>query len=44
MKKIRKGLLMPEGLLKEVEEYMAKNHIETFTSAVFELIRKGLKA
>lgn len=35
---------MPENLLKEIEDYQIKNGLTTKTSAILELIRRGLKA
>lgn len=44
MKTIRKTILMPPELVKEIEKYMEENYITTFTAAVIELLRRGLKA
>lgn len=34
----------PSKILQEIDEYAEKNAITTRTSAILELIRKGLKA
>lgn len=44
MKKVRKTLDFPDDLIKEVEKFMKENYMTTFTSAVIELIRRGLEA
>lgn len=43
MKKISKLINFPEILMDEIEEYQKNNGIASFTAAVLELIRKGLK-
>jgi metal-responsive CopG/Arc/MetJ family transcriptional regulator len=42
MKRIAKLIKFPEELVKEIEKYQKKNYISNFSSAVYELIRKGL--
>ena len=37
-------LNVPKILLKEVEDYQAKKGITTKTSAILELVRRGLKS
>ena len=43
MKFIRKNFNLPEGIIEEVEKYRIENSITSFTSAMLELIRKGLE-
>ena len=43
MKRIPKHIKFPEGLVKDIEKYQKKNYISSFSAAVYELIRKGLK-
>lgn len=43
MKKIGKLINFPEVLMEEIEDYQQQNGIASFTAAVLELIRKGLK-
>lgn len=43
--KIPKLIKFPPKLFEEIEEYQEKNsHLTSFTTTVFELIRKGLKS
>ena len=43
MKFIRKNFNLPESIVEEVEKYRMENSITSFTSAMLELIRKGLQ-
>ena len=43
MKFIRKNFNLPEVIVEEVEKYRMENSITSFTSAMLELIRKGLE-
>lgn len=43
MEIIRKTMTFPKSLLDEVERYQKENMIPSFTAAMQELIRKGLK-
>lgn len=42
IKKIAKTIRFPEEIEKKITQYQIENGISTFTSAVLELIRKGL--
>lgn len=42
IKKIAKTIRFPEEIEKKIAQYQVENGISTFTSAVMELIRKGL--
>lgn len=44
MKTFRKQILFPKQMIKEIEEYRDNNMFTTFTSALLDLIRKGLKS
>lgn len=41
-KRVRLDMRVPESILKKVEEYKKEQGISTRTSAIIELIRKGL--
>lgn len=43
MKTIRKVTNIPADLVEEIEKFKSENYITTFTGAVIELIRRGLK-
>jgi hypothetical protein len=43
MERQSKLIKFPVELIKKVEEYQKKNHISSFSGAVYELIRKGLE-
>jgi metal-responsive CopG/Arc/MetJ family transcriptional regulator len=43
MEKQNVALRFPKELLDEVDEYQKQNNITTRSSAIYELIRKGLK-
>lgn len=43
MKKISKLINFPIDLVEEIERYQKENYINSFTGAIIELIRKGLK-
>lgn len=42
MERISKLIKFPIELMKEIEKYQKENYLSSFTSAVCELIRKGL--
>lgn len=42
--KVSKLIKFPAELLELIEEYKDKNHLSSFTAALLELVRKGLKA
>lgn len=44
MTKTRKTLELPTDLVKEIAKYQKENYITTFTSAIIELIRRGLES
>ncbi|ADH98133.1 hypothetical protein [Salisediminibacterium selenitireducens] len=44
MSRVQKHLNFPKELYEAIEEYRKENMIPTFASAVYELVRKGLKA
>lgn len=44
MAKIRKTLELPTDLVKEIEKFQKENYMTTFTSAIIELIRRGLES
>ncbi|EOD6669047.1 hypothetical protein AB6834_00365 [Carnobacterium divergens] len=44
MKRVSKLIKFPADLLELIEEYKEKNHLTSFTAALFELIRKGLNS
>lgn len=41
--KIRKTLELPTDLVKEIEKFQKENYMTTFTSAIIELVRRGLE-
>lgn len=43
IKKIAKTIRFPEELEKKITHYQKENELSTFTTAVMELIRKGLE-
>lgn len=43
MKLVRKTFNFPEGIVEAIGEYQRENMMPTFTSALLELIRKGLQ-
>jgi hypothetical protein len=44
MERKPKMIKFPVPLLEKIEEYQRKNHITSFSAAVYELVRKGLAA
>ena len=44
MEPVRKVMNLPEELVKQIEQFARDNYINTFTAAVIELVRRGLKA
>ncbi|MDN6292706.1 MAG: hypothetical protein L0J35_06490 [Tetragenococcus halophilus] len=43
MEKENKLIAMTKEMVKEVEKFQKENFISTFTAAVIELVRRGLK-
>ena len=43
MAKTRKTLELPTDLVKEIVKFQTENYMTTFTSAIIELVRRGLK-
>lgn len=43
MGRISKLIQFPPELLEEIEKYRKENYLSTFTAALFEIIRIGLK-
>lgn len=43
MERVAKLIKFPIDLVIRIEEYREKHNIQTFASAVYELIRKGLE-
>ena len=43
MKRVRKTLELPAELIEEITKFQKENYMTTFTSALIELIRRGLK-
>ena len=43
MVRVPKLIQFPVELVEKIEKYREENHLSTFTSALFELIRKGLE-
>lgn len=43
MKRISKLIKFPADLVTEIEKYQTENYITSFSGAVYELIRNGLK-
>lgn len=43
MSRVPKLIKFPPELYKEIEKYQEENHLSSFSAAVYELIRKGLK-
>lgn len=43
MSKVRKTLELPADLITEIEKFQKENYITTFTGAIIELVRRGLK-
>lgn len=44
VEKTRKTLELPTELIKEIEKFQKENYMTTLTSAIIELIRRGLKS
>lgn len=43
MERVPKLIKFPKELVEEVEKYQKENFVSSFSGAVYELIRKGLK-
>lgn len=43
LERIPKLIKFPADLVKKIEKYQEQNHITSFSAAVYELVRKGLK-
>lgn len=43
IERIPKLIKFPKPLVEEVEKYQTDNYISSFSGAVYELLRKGLK-
>ena len=43
MKRVRKTLEFPAELIEEITKFQKENYMTTFTSAIIELVRRGLK-
>ena len=43
MAKTRKTLELPTDLVKEIVKFQKENYMTTFTSAIIELVRRGLR-
>jgi metal-responsive CopG/Arc/MetJ family transcriptional regulator len=43
MKRVSKLIKFPADLVAEIEKYQKENYITSFSGAVYELIRTGLK-
>ena len=43
MGKTRKTLELPTEMIKEIEKFQKENYMTTFTSAIIELVRRGLE-
>ncbi|WP_186672964.1 hypothetical protein [Sporosarcina sp. BP05] len=43
MGRVAKLIKFPADLVKKIEDYQEENHLSSFSAAVYELIRKGLK-
>ena len=43
MKKVKKVISFPEEMIGLIQEFGRENFINTFTGAVVELVRRGLK-
>lgn len=43
MGRVSKLIKFPADLVAEIEKYQKENYITSFSGAVYELIRKGLK-
>ncbi|WP_179139772.1 hypothetical protein [Bacillus sp. CDB3] len=43
MQRISKQIKFPAELVQNVERYQMENNLSSFSAAVYELIRKGLK-
>jgi len=43
MERISKLIKFPADLVEKIEQYQKENHLSSFSAAVYELIRKGLK-
>ena len=43
MGRIAKLIKFPADLVDKIEKYQEENHLSSFSAAVYELIRKGLK-
>ena len=41
--KTRKTLELPTEMIKEIEKFQKENYMTTFTSAIIELVRRGLE-
>lgn len=44
MKNIRKSLMIPADIIKRIEQYQKDNYLGSFTTAVVQLIIKGLES
>lgn len=42
VERVSKLIKFPIDLLEKIEEYKERNHLSSFTAALFELVRKGL--
>ena len=43
MKKVKKVISFPAGMVEQIKEFGEENFITTFTGAVIELVRRGLE-
>lgn len=43
MPKTQKGIVMPDELIKEIEVFQKENYMTSFTQAIIELVRRGLR-
>lgn len=39
----RKNLNIPDEIIKDIEEFKKRNFMTSFTGAIIELVRRGLK-
>ena len=44
MEPVRKTIILPSNLVKQIEQFAHDNYINNFTAAVIELVRRGLRA
>ena len=44
MERVAKQIKFPKELVEAIEEHQKENMIPTFSAAVYELVRKGLKS